>query len=418
MPGALLQLAAYGPQNIYLTGNPQITFFVMVYKRHTNFAIETNQQLFTGDIGFGKKFFCKIQRIGDLISEMYFEFDLPSLYQPDECVTKGENGLYRSWINSIGHALILNYYIEICGEIINRQYGQWLEIWSELTMTSEKINAYNNMIGKHENFNPTIQGEAMTVRVPLQFWFNRHKGLALPLIALQNSEVNIYIETRPLNQLWVSTLEGDKLTRPDKMLIERASLYVDYIFLEDEERRFFAKNEHYYLIERLQMHSESLRSEKSDNIVNLDQFNHPTKEIIWVVQNEIENNEWFNFSDRPFDSNSGPGGGTNATDNVRSVVLQINGDDRFTRRSGEYFRVIEPYKYHTRAPNNFIYLYSFGFCPEEHQPSGICNLSRIDNFTMNIDIIPGLTNPVIYVYSRNYNILEISGGLAGIKYNN
>lgn len=415
MPGALLQLAAYGVQDIYLTGNPQITFFVMVYKRHTNFAIECKEQLFTGEPDFGKRFYCNIQRIGDLIGEIYLNVRLPEL-------DDGTGGTRVSWVNSIGHALILNVELEIGGEIIDKHYGQWLEIWSELTLPAEKRFGYDHMIGKHQNFNATTQGGALNLRIPLQFWFCKNKGLMLPLIALQNSEVNIHFEFRRFEDLWISS-DPNYVFDCDKH-IERARLMVDYVFLEDAERRFFAKSAHFYLIEQVQMHSEGLLAEKSDNVINLDQFNHPCKELVWVIQTTTilqksahGGNEWFNFSDRPYGALTGPAGGSNAGDNMLKAVFQINGQDRFDKEDAEYFRVVEPYKYHLRTPNNFIYVYSFGFCPEEHQPSGTCNFSRIDNATLNVDIINGLENPAIFIYAPCYNIMSISGGIVGLKYN-
>lgn len=416
MPGALLQLAAYGVQDIYLTGNPQITFFVMVYKRHTNFAIECVEQLFTGEATFGKKFFCKIQRVGDLIGEMYLNVQLPEL-------DNGTGTDRVSWVNSIGHALIMNTEVEIGGEIIDKHYGQWLEIWSELTMPSEKKIAYDAIIGRHENFNASTQGGALHLRIPLQFWFCRNKGLMLPLIALQNTEVKIFFEFRRFNDLWISSNPDYEFPPEYNFEVVMATLMVDYVFLEDEERRFFAQNPHFYLIEQLQMHSEALLSEKSDNVINLDQFNHPVKELVWVIQTQTilpktENggNEWFNFSDRPYGDLTGPGGGPDATDSMISAVLQLEGRDRFDKRDAEFFRIMEPYKYHLRVPNNFIYVYSFGFCPEEHQPSGTCNFSRLDNCTLNVDIISGLVQPVIFVYAPCYNVMAISGGLVGVKY--
>lgn len=417
MPGALLQLAAYGVQDIYLTGNPQITFFVMVYKRHTNFAIECRELLFTGEANFGKRFYCKIERFGDLIGEMYLNVKLPDLN------ASATGDIVRSWVNSIGHALILNTEVEIGGTVVDKQYGQWLEIWSELTLPAEKKFAYNVMIGRHDNFNATTQGGPLHLRVPLQFWFCRNKGLMLPLIALQNAEVRINFEFRQFDELWISSNPDDKIVQGECTNIVYASMMIDYVYLEDDERRFFAQNPHFYLIEQLQMHSEALLSEKSDNVLNLDQFNHPSKELIWVIQNSTildkrthGGNEWFNFSDRPFGNLSGPGGGDTPKDNLQKAVLQINGQNRFEWREAEFFRIMEPYKYHLRVPNNFIYVYSFGFCPEEHQPSGTCNFSRIDNLTLNVDIISGLTRPVIFIYAPCYNIMSIAGGLMGIKY--
>ena len=144
MPGGVLQLAAYGTQNIYLTGNPQITFFVSVYKRHTNFAIESIREYFIGGADFGKKVSCVVDRYGDLMSEVFLEVDLPRLSFEDN----EKNNIYNSWTNSIGHALIKYVEIEIGGIVIDKHYGQWLEIWNELTIPEEKRNAYNQMIGK------------------------------------------------------------------------------------------------------------------------------------------------------------------------------------------------------------------------------------------------------------------------------
>ena len=153
MPGGLLQLSAYGPQNVYLTGNPQITFFVGVYKRHTNFAIESIQQLFHGIVNFGTKVYCDIDPQADLVHEIFLNVRLPNLN-----VNPQDNPCYTvSWVNAIGHAIIQHIDIEIGGFLIDRQYGQWLEIWSELTLTTEKEYAYNLMVGKELNFNTDSQ---------------------------------------------------------------------------------------------------------------------------------------------------------------------------------------------------------------------------------------------------------------------
>jgi hypothetical protein len=213
MPGAQLQLAAYGPQDVYLSGNPQITFFVAVYKRHTNFAIESIEQLFHGDINYGKKVFIIIDRIGDLMHEIFLNVTLPTinpLFRADvsdevkQIIINQVGDYHCSWTNAIGLALIKNVEIEIGGVVIDRQFGQWMDIWGELTVDASQRDAYNEMIGKHEHFNSTLQEKELTLRVPLYFWFCRNKGLALPLIALQNHEVRINLTFRDFNDLWVS----------------------------------------------------------------------------------------------------------------------------------------------------------------------------------------------------------------------
>jgi len=416
MPGGLLQLAAYGPQDVFLTGNPQITFFIAVYKRHTNFSIESIQQLFHGVVNFGSKFYCDIDPQADLVHQIFLNIRLPNLnlYPQD-------NPNYTvSWVNSIGHAIIQHIDIEIGGVVIDRHFGQWLEIWSELTLLTEKEYAYNLMIGKQLVFNTDSQPGPLNLYVPLQFWFNRNVGLALPLIALQYSKVRIICAFRDFNELWVSSngIEPGK-GGPDSSIAEStnildASLWVDYIFLENTERKKFAQNNIEYLIEQLQV-----------NTVGVDQkqiqvpmtFNHPIKELIWVLQInpifQFGQNKFYEF----FDFSNGeekPG------DTIDSAVIRFEGQERFKRREAFVFRVLQPYQYHTRVPRNFIYIYSFSFRPEDHQPTGTCNFSRLDSASL--DLI--LNECVIQkdtqcnIYATNYNILRIEAGIAGLIYAN
>jgi len=414
MPGGLLQLAAYGPQDVYLTGNPQITFFIAVYKRYTNFAIESIQQLFHGDANFGNKVYCDISPNADLIYQIFLNIRLPNLnVEPDK------NPNYTvSWINAIGHAIIQHIDIEIGGNVIDRHYGQWLEIWSELTLTTEKEYAYYLMIGKHLVFNTDTQPGPLNLYVPLQFWFNRNVGLALPLISLQYSTVRIIVAFRDFNELWVSSngLPPGK-GGPESSIIEsnsilETSLWVDYIFLENEERRKFASCNLEYLIEQLQVNTVGV-DEK--NIIVPMTFNHPVKELIWVLQTariyQVGPNRGYEFFDF---SNGEPKPG----DTIDRAVIRFEGQERFHSREPFYFRVVQPYQYHTRVPRNFIYLYSFGFKPEQHQPTGTCNFSRLDNadleLTLNDCVIQKDTQ--LNIYATSYNVLRIEAGIAGVVY--
>lgn len=500
MPGGVLQLAARGVQNLFLTGNPQITFFVSIYKRHTNFAIESIQEYLNGGADFGKKVSCVIDRYGDLITDVFLEVDLPRISFPHN----ESRNIFYSWTNSVGHALVKYVEIEIGGEVIDRHYGQWLEIWNELTIPEEKRHAYNEMIGKHSNFNATTQGGPMKLRIPLQFWFCRNKGLALPLIALQYHEVRFNFEFRKLDELWASSttkiMNNDCINQYEKNLsgncdknnackkecvdendtnctieeleycnyknlkIENAILYIDYIFLDTEERRRFAQCHHEYLVENLQIHSESLHS-TSINKISLD-FNHPVKELIWVFQTEdvLQHRrhtgmELFNFnagvsmnpiasddcndypdypkcqtkqnpcincentSEECFECGIVPDNKhvpiLKATDPMVEARIQFEGNDRFRERDGSYFRLVQPYQRHYRVPDNFIYMYSFGFSPEEHQPSGTANFSMLDNVELQFKMRENIkTNIMISIYATNYNILKIQDGMGGLVYNN
>jgi len=414
MPGGLLQLAAYGPQDVFLTGNPQITFFIAVYKRHTNFSIESIQLEFQGVANFGTKVFCDIDPQADLVYQIFLNLRLPNLN-----VFPEQNPDYTvSWVNAIGHAIIQHIDIEIGGTIIDRHFGQWLEIWSELTLMTEKEYAYNLMIGKQLVFNTDSQPGPLNLYIPLQFWFNRNIGLALPLISLQYSKVRIIVAFRDFNQLWVSSngkepgkggLESSIISSNQ---IQEASLWVDYIFLDNTERKKFASCNLEYLIEQLQVNTIGV-DEKQIQVPMT--FNHPVKELIWVLQinpiYQFGTNRLYEF----FDFSNGeekPG------DTIESALIRFEGQERFKRREAFVFRVVQPYQYHTRVPRNFIYLYSFSLRPEDHQPTGTCNFSRLDSATL--DII--LNECVIQkdtqcnIYATNYNILKIEAGIAGIVY--
>lgn len=423
MPGAELQLAAYGRQDLELTGNPQITYFIAVYKRYTNFAIESIREYFIGEPIFGGKSRVILGKYGDLISKMYLDIILPSL-NPEN-----DPSFAISWVNSIGHAIIKKTHIEICGQKIDEQYGIWMEIWIELTLPSEKRLGYYNMIGKHQYFNVTIQQGELHLRIPLQFWFCKNIGLAIPNIALQNSTIELFMVFSEFEELFVSSTGNiDPLLGIAKkrncplsecFQIKSAHLYVDYIYLDDDERRWFVATPHNYLIEQIQSNVTSLDLTSINNVIELD-FNHPVKALIWVIRDCIffkkvpgGGNEWFNFSDRPTYLN------LPLEDPMIEAILWFEGKYRFwPPREAKYFRELEPYYWNSNVPNNFIYMYSFSLFFDKHQPSGTCNFSMLDNVQLNVKLKDNLTDPQINIFAPNYNILIIENGYAGLKYLN
>jgi len=349
-----------GAQDIYLTGNPQITFFKVVYRRHTNFSQESIEQTFNGTVDFGRKVTCTVSRNGDLIHKVYLQVDLPSI----TATTAGT----VAWVDKVGHALIDEVSLEIGGQTIDKQYGEWLEIWNELTQTEEKYDGYNTMIGHTSDLyttsaaGGTIAGK--TLYIPLQFWFCRNAGLALPLIALQYHEVKFNITFRPLAQL----LESGSAYVGSPAL--NGSLYVDYIYLDTDERRQFAQVQHEYLIEQLQF--SGAESFSNSAVKSKLALNHPVKELVWVMHLDSKSN-----ANQHFDYTTSAGG-----DTLADAKLQLNGQDRFSTRKGTYFNLVQPYQHHTRVPQKGIYVYSFSLNPEQHQPSGSVNMSRIDNATL------------------------------------
>jgi len=548
-----MQLVAYGAQDVYLTGNPQITFWKVSYRRHTNFAMESIEQTFNGQADFGRRVTCTISRNGDLAYRTYLQVTLPEINQ-QMANTSNSDGVYARWLDFPGEQLISQVEVEIGGQRIDRQYGDWMHIWNQLTLTSEQQRGYYKMVGNttqltyitDPSFNdvdgpcesnaprqvcaPRNALPETTLYVPFQFWYCRNPGLALPLIALQYHEVKINLDIRPIDEcLWaVRTLNNAKcttggssakVTTAYNQSLVAASLYVDYVFLDTDERRRMAQNPHEYLIEQLQFTGdESVGS--SSNKIKLN-FNHPVKELIWVVQPD-ENVDYcaslecgqtlykvlgaqpFNYTDAIdalpnaihsfggpesiaetttsfidtnglfqdagavdvttqnwWHTNPGAASGTEynapnlgfhavngpAIQNsgvsdagtfvlaetaldmhcwgenpVVTAKLQLNGQDRFSEREGTYFDLVQPYQHHTRSPDTGINVYSFALRPEEHQPSGSCNFSRIDNATLQLVLsnatVEGTKTAKVRVYATNYNVLRVMSGMGGLAYSN
>jgi hypothetical protein len=591
MGGGLMQLVAYGAQDVYLTGNPQITFWKVTYRRYTNFAIESIEQTFNGQADFGRRVTCTISRNGDLCYRTYLQVTLPEINQMMGNATSVLNNtasVYARWLDFPGEQLIAQVEVEIGGQRIDRQYGDWMHIWNQLTMTAEQQRGYFKMIGNVTQLTfitdpsfadvdgpcdsiaprqvcaPRNALPETTLYIPLQFWFCTNPGLALPLIALQYHEVKINLDIRPIDEcLWAVTslscnsgsknsslVQNSNLTQFNagtpvvatiayNQSLVAASLYVDYVFLDTDERRRFAQNPHEYLISQLQFTGdESVGS--SSNKIKLN-FNHPVKELIWVVQPDqnvdycssllcdatlfkVLGAQPFNYTDAidalpnaihafggptelKGDGTSGqnefidarglfedagaldasvsgywtggqysnyynqsnfsgnnvlPNGMTPAeyqaatglsasqyqewisqTHNNGSTVsdagtfvlsetsldmhcwgqnpvvvakLQLNGQDRFSEREGSYFSWVQPYQAHTRCPDEGINVYSFALRPEEHQPSGTCNFSRIDNATLQLVLsnatVEGTRTAKVRVYATNYNVLRIMSGIS------
>jgi hypothetical protein len=391
MGGGLMQLVAYGAQDIYLTGNPQITFFKVVYRRHTNFSMEAIEQTFNGSADFGKKVSVTVSRNGDLITKCYLNADLPAQSTGDD------------YIPEVGHYLMKSCEVEIGGQRIDKHYGAWLAIWSSLSCPEGKRVKYQSKM---------VEGgasghSARSCVVPLQFWFCRHTGLALPLIALQYHEVKFAIEFEAVANLVVAVNTNDSSTPVSPAgPMTSASMYVDYVYLDTEERRRFAQISHEYLIEQLQFTGDESLSGTS-NRVKLN-FNHPVKELVWVCQND--DLAASNFSDAAAGNNP-----------CEKAKLQLNGHDRFSERDGTYFNVVQPYQHHSNIPATGVNCYSFALKPEEQQPSGSANMSRIDNATLQLTVSSPMsqaTNPVVKVFATNYNVLRIMSGMGGLAYSN
>jgi hypothetical protein len=584
MTGGLINIVAYGSQDLFLTGTPQITYFKVVYRRHTNFSMESFQLPFDDEVGFGLTSNIRLPTIGDLAHKTYLHVVLPEVYFTRKInssqisqqqtiyndafadlkivmdfmsinieayrsaievfsaynaigvesmfeailntfnITSGkanqtninivnnfedlinsypQYSLRRAslfiiatelsdinavptnktafvsvlndvvtyctklqdyfqkkvtiesnklddvssenykfaWVDKIGHSIIDYVEVLIGGEQIDRQYGDWMNIWYELTSNRNMEDSYMKMIGnvpKLTTFDRDIKSK-YDLFIPLQFWFCRHNGLAIPLVAIEYHDVTISIKLKNVEDCCYHENTGESINLSD--LFEdynygiEASLLVDYIYLDGPERKKFAQGAHEYLIEQSQMMSiENVDQQKVQ--IKLD-FNNPCKEMIWVMQKDsyIQNNDgftkcrWDNYSI----SKAGMG------NPLISAKMEFNGYSRFNEYGGNYFNYIQPYSYHRNTPADGINIYSFCLSPEEHQPSGTCNFTRIGRAVLYLTLNELMfeyshldktdeiivddtaetnieTTIMIRIYTTAYNILRIINGMGAVAY--
>jgi hypothetical protein len=560
-----MQLVAYGAQDVYLTGNPQITLFKVVYRRHTNFSVECIE-LSLDTAKPGGRPTVQVLRNGDLATRSYLRVVLPDL--------SSTNGVNVAWIRRLGHAIIRSVEMQIGGSPIDKHYGTWLDIWYELTHTATQERGYRAMIGDVEKLTTpaaTIPGGSVLF-IPLQFWFCRNYGLALPLIALQYHDVRFNFELESLDNLVVS--QGTSAPTFSSVQYTSAGVLIDYVYLDSEERRRFAQVGHEYLIEQLQTPGEQniVSQASATNNLTTNQsftlnFNHPCKEFVWAHQLGAfagqkmlcytSNDDWSSalqqaavnlasssvaavagqsgswstvtFPNPETDpivtatiatnvwkfvavnvngttpvsvyvlSNAIVQGGANLSEYLTDVTVEIdcsvasapvitnvyvnahslsledlsipltsgfsssfadnrkpattnkdfivrmpfnygtrldgagnivqsgnivlNGHDRFNVREGNYFNYVQPYQHHTRTPADGVNVYSFALHPEQHQPTGTANMSRIDSTKLNYKTWDPIRNgsttfaalnytvdTVMNVFASNYNVLRIMSG--------
>lgn len=535
MAGGAIQLVVYGERDLFITGNPQITFFKVVYRRHTNFAVQQFNHGFTDGPGFGKLSVLKLFRLGDLINKMVLSITISSVkLSPKEKF---------AWVRRLGYAIINSITVEIGGQTIDRQYGEWLEIWYELTRTGKHESGYESMLGDVPELTEynNVSKPRYTILVPLRFWFNRHIGLALPIVALHYHDVLMKVRLNNLKDLIVtnSCFDTNKFIQ-----VENLCLMTDYIYLDMKERRKFAVSSHEYLIEQVQFTGEISTITPVQKILMTD-FNFPVKELFWFVKNNnytsgkrflcythlddwqpeiikcskniLENsiclsthipklpyldgkdiweifapgsntrtkNKQINIINNSqqtvyFNTHSLLYKDTNLVDKISAVItvdkvgnimithleteisrydisipiddmidtrlyendiyvnqfinhglyldgsknpinyskLEYNGQERFEKRSGNFFNYLQPEMHHNNTPTDGVNVYSFSIYPESHQPSGTSNFSSIDNILFTTWINEMIASGKLYIFGLNYNILRMSNGLAGLTYTN
>ena len=535
--GGLLQLVAVGSQDCVLTGNPQITFFRTVFRRHTNFALETIRNNFVGEPNFGGRSSITISRTADLVSKSYIRV-----------VVGGGTAMGDAkwaWVKNLGHALLRSVEFTIGGQRIDYHTSDWYHMWHELTKSPALERGYDKLIGNTTELTTLAAShDQATLYIPLQFFFCRHVGQAVPLIGLQYHEVKFEISFEELNNLIISTgfAPGTNVGESLGLKILDATLECGMIYLDTDERRRFSVNAHEILIEQVQIAAiETAAVSTASSKKTLLTINHPVKELVWGVHTGRMANTsgayqylWYHPTDldamrliatKRFVlalakySGSGSGSGndlvlantatdtnsilpqvglsgtlltkfnnikaagvsTDATvDNVAilgdllslddistpvSVLfaginnnrpanghgstlydvvvkmphnfgvymdgtvnplllanLQLNGQDRVREQDAAYYNYLQPYEHHSHTPADGINVYSFAISPEEHQPSGTLNFSRIDiaNLVTTLDSAYSAqigTDSTLIVMGLSYNILRIMSGMAGLAYN-
>lgn len=422
--GTIMQLVGYGSQDIYLTGNPQITNFKFVYKRYTNFSKEYNEEVFTNDIKinignsnssiYNQKTFkasCTISEKGDLLHKVYLVLDI-HFNDP----TFNKNHI----VSRSGHSIIHSIELEIGGNIVDKLYGQWIDIWTQLSYNKYMYYKYNKLINSSiDSYNHTdIENINKKNYINLPFWFSKNSGMALPIIALYKNEIKI-------NIIFNSYISISKKPINDKSINIKPSLLCEYIYLDNDERKLFTNSCQEYLVENIQK-SELHVFDKNQNIANIRlKFNHPVKELIWICQDSFYiypgTENFFPFAFNIYSNNQNQGG-----DFVNFARLLFNNNDRFKKRDGTYFRIVQPYQHHSGAIDNqiisskekgYIYCYSFSINPQENQPSGTCNFSRIDDPILILNLNQSIgQKKYVQIYAINYNIFSISNGMGGLLF--
>ena len=407
MAGGLMQLVAYGAQDVYLTGNPKVTFFQAVYKRHTNFAMENIEQTVNGTPAADGRVSVTIARNGDLVADMYVEMSAKS---------DGADDASDAWL---AEKAIKTAELSVGGQRIDKHYQRWWRLYSELYLDEGKKLSYGKATSATQ--------DNEKIYLPLIFFFNRNPGLALPLIALQYHEVRIDFD---LSSSFGTLMDGFKV-------------WANYVYLDTEERRRFAQKGHEYLIEQVQHTGTDSVAGSSETQKRLS-YNHPVKELVFCLESSLGANTWNFTSDNDAVCTSNISAYTSATDRavlaggatgaplvvakgavwtegsageLDTFKLVLNGQDRMKEQGGKYYNTVQPFVHHSGAPMPGVYSYSFALKPEEHQPTGTCNFSRIDNAQVSIKG-KSAYDKTLHMFATNYNVLRIQSGMGGLAFSN
>ena len=400
-------LSTTGIQDEFLTGEPQMTYFLKQFKRHTRFAMETAENPIDGTIDFGNNLSAIIPRKGDIIRNLSFKIELSDI--------TADTGT-PVYTDSIGHALIEYCDLVIGGQTIERITGEYMEIFSELCVSNSQQDAYYYLVGKSRN--QTVDGGNNTGRrvyiVTLPFYFFRNNQLGIPLYSIYRQEVELKFKFRKLREVVINADNNNNpysSTDNIEASILRSGILTEYIYLTDEEKNYIKARPTDYVIEQLQLSRGVIDDTENSKTFKLN-FSNPVKELYVIVQSQDtqDNNDWFNFDDphQPNNSNSF----------IETLQLEFNNEIMVSKDVADrlYLLYAQPMYHHTRVPKRNIYSYSFALRPEDPEPTGQVNMSRIINKLLKVELATygGSDNRNIRIYAKNYNVLRIQDGLAGL----
>lgn len=454
--GGRVQLAAQGAQDIFITSNPTTSYFLKRYSKHTKFAIQTGEVSFDQQPLFGQKARATIPRVGDLVKELYFKFTLPELnqgilkqYDPISETNVNING-YPSFVDSIGNAIMQSISLKIGNQTIETINGDYLEIYNDMFIPTSQALGIRELTGRtysrtgigpasnvsyrtEQSFN-AIGAFPRTFIVPLRFWFTQDTSLSIPLTSLYKQEVQVEINFENLERLIVNTrkiFDNENLIPyldtlalgGNKIQIINPTILCDYIFLSEEESKFFLSTSQDYLITQIQgielsIPANEVYTEVPKTIRTY--FKNPVKEFYIVVQNDTFRPRNPNDSDTTVNDYFRFTGSNNQNlDNLKSLELLFNGNQRIDNLIADslYLRIVQPLQSHTKSPNRYIYNYSFCIDAENYQPTGQVNFSRIKDVLFNLFLNPSFAQVRnVRLYVKSYNVLRIESGMAGLLF--
>ena len=397
MTAGRLQLAATGLQDSFLTGSPDVTYFQQIYKKHTKFALETLDNVFYNTPRFGNSVRAVVQRRGDLIRNIFLRLELSKITSSDPDV---------GYTDSIGHAIIDYADLIIGGQTVQRLNGEYMEIYNELFVSESQQKGVTVLVGSTQS--KTGLGPATFPRtffVLLPFYFSRSDPLSVPLTSLYRQEVEVEIKFKRFEDVIVSP---NGVPPPDTTgNIVKATLPVEYVFLNDDEKLYMQNSRIDYVITQLQMHEDIVPANTTEHIMRLD-FINPVKELYIVIQNTPVDNDYFNYTNPESNDNQ----------HLSSVQLDFNNETFIDPTVADtiFMYAIQPMNRHTRVPGRLFYTYSFSLDPENYLPTGQINMSRIQNKLLTLNLNNSSYERHIRVYAKSYNILRVQEGLSGVLF--